>query len=97
MYGYISELTQKAATASIISLYEIAGYPNGQIPDPISWEKFETSYGRTRQVVGWEFNSRTLTYTLPADKRQSLQQLLAEWIPQETSLQSWKLQHCTVP
>ena len=83
MYGDISELMQRAAAASIISLYEIAGYPNGKIPDPISWEKFGTSYGHKRRVVGWAFNTRSLTYTLPPDKRQSLQKLLAEWMPQE--------------
>ena len=83
MYGNISELMQRAAAASIISLYEIAGYPIGKIPDPILWGKFGTSYGHKRRVVGWEFNTRSLTYyTLPADKRQSLKKLLAEWTPQ---------------
>jgi hypothetical protein len=37
MYGDISELMPRAA-ASVISLYKIVGYPDGQIPDPISWK-----------------------------------------------------------
>ena len=83
MYGDISELMPRAAAASIISLYEIAGYPDGRIPDPISWEKFGSAYGHIRRVVGWDFNTRSLTYTLPNDKRQSLIQLLQEWEEKE--------------
>jgi hypothetical protein len=79
MYGDISDLMPRAAAASIISLYEIVGYPDGRIPDPISWEKFGSAYGHIRRVVGWDFNTRSLTYTLPNDKRQSIIQLLVEW------------------
>ena len=35
MYGDISENMERTAAASIISLYEIAGYPDGRFPDPI--------------------------------------------------------------
>ena len=84
MYGDISKFMARAAAASIISLYEIAGYPTGQYPDPISWEKFGSSYGHKRRVVGWEFDTRSLTYALPPDKRMSLQKLLEEWIPQDS-------------
>ena len=83
MYGDISELMPRAAAASIISLYEIAGYPDGRIPDPISWEKFGSAYGHIRRVVGWDFNTRSLTYTLPEDKRQSIVHLLQEWEAKE--------------
>ena len=78
MYGDISELMPRAAAASIISLYEILGYPDNKFPDPISWEKFGSAYGHTRRVVGWEFNTRTLTYTLPTDKRTSLRENTCE-------------------
>ncbi len=84
MYGDISELMPRAAAASIISLYEIMGYPDGKFPNPISWEKFGSDYCHTRRVVGWEFNTRTLTYTLPQDKRESLKAMLEEWIPKTT-------------
>ena len=80
MYGDISELMPRAAAASIISLYEIVGYPDGRIPDPISWEKFGTAYGHLRRVVGWTFNTRDLTYTLPSDKRATITELVATWI-----------------
>jgi hypothetical protein len=83
MYGDISELMPRAAAASIISLYEIVGYPDGRIPDPISWEKFGTAYGHLRRVVGWTFNTRTLTYTLPSDKRTSITELLETWLSKE--------------
>jgi hypothetical protein len=86
MYGDKSELMPTAAAASIISLYEILGYPDGRFPDPISWEKFGSAYGHTRRVVlvGWEFNTRTLTYTLPDDKRKSLIEMLESWITKDT-------------
>ena len=36
MYADIAKFMERAAAASIISLYEIAGYPDGRFPDPIS-------------------------------------------------------------
>ena len=84
MYADITKFMEQAVAASIISLYKIVGYPNDMFPDPISWEKFGSLDGHKGRVVGWEFNTRSLTYTLPADKRMSLQQLLGEWIPQES-------------
>lgn len=80
MYGDISEFMERAASASIISLYEIVGYPDGRIPDPVSWDKFHSTYGHLRRVVGWLFNTRTLTFRLPDDKRTALADLLATWI-----------------
>jgi hypothetical protein len=80
MYADITELLPRAASASVIALYEIVGYPNGLIPDPISWDKFESTHGHLRRVVGWEFNTRDLTFALPADKRQSITELLATWL-----------------
>jgi hypothetical protein len=84
MYGDISELMPRAAAASIISLYEIVGYPDGRIPDPISWEKFGTAYGHIRRVVGWNFNTRTLTFTLPDDKRTAITKLVESWLVKDT-------------
>jgi hypothetical protein len=69
-----------AAAASVVALYEILGYPDGRTPDPISWEKFATTHGHLRRVVGWEFNTRDLTFALPSDKRQALSELLATWL-----------------
>ena len=80
MYADITDLLPRAASASIIALYEIVGYPNGKIPDPISWDKFETTQGHIRRVVGWDFNTRELTFTLPNDKRTALTDLLATWL-----------------
>ena len=87
MYADIPELMPRSAAASIISLYEIVGYPDGRIPDPISWDKFGAAYGHIRRVVGWDFNTRSLTYTLPDDKRQSIIALLTEWAQKS---------HCTI-
>ena len=35
--------------------------------------------GHVRRVVGWDFTRRSLTYTLPEDKRQFIIELRAEW------------------
>jgi hypothetical protein len=80
MYGNISEYMEHAAAASVISLYAILGYPDGSIPDPILWDKFATSHGHKRRVVGWEFNTCTLTFSLPSHKRAAMIKLLAEWL-----------------
>ena len=80
MYGDISENMERAAAASVISLYEIVGYPDGRIPEPLSWEKFTSTYGHIRRIVGWDFNTRTLSFSLPSDKRTAITALLAEWL-----------------
>ena len=69
---------KQPVAASIISLYEILGYPDGTIPDQISWEKFTSSYGHTRRMVGWIFNTQTLTFSLPRDKKTFLVKILAK-------------------
>ena len=71
MNGDISEYMERAASASIISLYEIVGYPDGRIPDPVSWDKFHSTYGHLRRVVGWLFNTRTQPH-IPTTRRQTL-------------------------
>ena len=55
--------------------------------------KFESVHGHLRRVVGWEFNSRNLSFSLPADKRQSITDILAQWLPrtQCTLLEAAKL------
>ena len=80
MYGDISEMMERAAAISIISLYEIVGYPDGRIPNPVSWDKFHSTFGHTRRVVGWIFDTRSLTFRLPDDKRTAIADLLATWI-----------------
>ena len=80
MYGDISENMERAAAASVISLYEIVGYPDGRIPEPLSWEKFTSTYGHIRRIVGWDFNTRTLSFSLPSDKRTAITALVAEWL-----------------
>lgn len=80
MYGDITQLIPHVAAASVVALYEILGYPDGRTPDPISWDKFATTHGHLRRVVGWEFNTRDLTFALPSDKRHALAELLSTWL-----------------
>ena len=41
--------------------------------------QFSSTYGHVRRVVGWIFNTRSLSLRLPNDKRSDLTELLAEW------------------
>ena len=55
-------------------------YPDGKMSDPISWDKFDTTHGHIRRVVGWEFNTRDLTLGLPADKREAITEIVQSWL-----------------
>ena len=94
MYRDITELIPRAAAASVVALYEILGYPDGRTPDRISWEKFATIHGHLRRVLGWEFDTRSLAFALPADKRKALAELLSTWL-KKLVVQSWRPQSCT--
>jgi hypothetical protein len=93
MYGDISDNMKRAAAASVISLYKVVGYPDGQIPKPLSWEKFTSTYSHIRRIVGWEFNTQTLSFSLPSNKRTAITGLLAKWLTktQFTILEAAKL------
>ena len=80
MYADITEFLPRGAAASVIALCEIVGYSDGRIPDPISWDKFESVHGHLRHVVGWEFNFRDLKFSLPANKRKIITDTLATWL-----------------
>jgi hypothetical protein len=79
MYADIQEYLPRTIAASVVALYDIFGYPDGTFPDPLSWEKFEATYSHKRRVVGWEFDTRDLTFSLPSDKRTVLVNLLDSW------------------
>lgn len=85
LYADTTEFLPRAAAASIIALYEIVGYPDGRIPDPISWDKFESTHSHIRRVVGWEVNTRDLTFALPNDKRTAITTTLLKWITTKTT------------
>ena len=84
MYADIAEFLPQVAVASIIALYKIVGYPTGKIPDPISWDKFESTHGHIRRVVGWNFDTRDLSFSLSDDKRQALILMLASWLDRKS-------------
>lgn len=80
LYGDITELMERAASTSIISLYEILGYPGGRFPDPVSWDKFAAIHGHIRRVIRWNYNSRSLSFSLPDNKRTAIADLFALWL-----------------
>jgi hypothetical protein len=55
----------QSIAATVISLYEVLGYPNNFVPDPLSREKFESSHTHRRRIVGWIVDTRELMVELP--------------------------------
>ena len=71
MLDDIAEFLPRAAATSIIALYEIVGYLTGKIPDPISWDKFESTHGHICRVVGAGLECRHLRFEFFSSRRQT--------------------------
>ena len=70
----------RALSASVISLYELLGYPYSLTPDPLSRDKLHTTYNHLRRLLGKDVDSRCLMVSLPDDKHSDTIQLLRAWI-----------------
>jgi hypothetical protein len=80
MSAEVAELLPRTIAASIISLYEVLGYPNKYTPDPLSWDKFDAMHTWQRKCVGWITDTRQLTVELPEYKRERIVELLSAWL-----------------
>jgi hypothetical protein len=74
-----SHLLQLIA-AMVVSLYEVFGYPNFFVPDPLSREKFKSSHTHRRCMVGWIIDTWQMIIELPGCKRSQLVLVLDEWL-----------------
>jgi hypothetical protein len=81
MYATLRGSMARALSASVISLYELLGYPNPLTPDPLSRDKLHTTYDHLRRLLGKDVDSRRLMVSLPPDKRADTINLLRLWIP----------------
>ena len=80
MYATLGDSIARALSASVISLYELVGYPNDLTPDALSRDKLLTRYSHTRRLLGKISDTRRLMIILPDDKRASTIELLSLWI-----------------
>jgi hypothetical protein len=83
-YADVDEHLYKTVVASLIALYTILGRPSAWNTDVVSWEKFTNQFTHQRKINGWIVNSRSLTLTLPEDKRRNLVDLLSVWTTKTT-------------
>ena len=65
MYATLRGSMARALSASVISLYELLGYPNTLTPDPLSRDKLHTTYNHQRRLLGKDVDSRRLMVSLP--------------------------------
>jgi hypothetical protein len=84
MYATLQPSMARALSASVISLYELLGYPSPLTPDPLSRDKLHTRYDHHRRLLGKNVDSRRLMVSLPADKRQATIALLQSWTLKQT-------------
>jgi hypothetical protein len=81
MYATLGDSIARALVpASLISLYELVGYPNDLTPGALSWDKLLTRYSHTRRLLGKISDTRRLMVILLEDKRASTVELLRIWI-----------------
>lgn len=80
MYATLQHSMARALSASVVSLYELLGYPTTLTPDPLSRDKLHTTYSHQRRLLGKDVDSRRLMVSLPSDKRQATLTLLHEWL-----------------
>jgi hypothetical protein len=64
----------------LLSLYEILGFPDARTTDALSCDKFEARITHERRFVGHTINSRTLTVSMPQDKRTTLVAAILPWL-----------------
>ena len=78
----ICPIIREAATNSVLTASLFVG-ASPLVEEPISVEKFEKIFSHINETLGFVTDSRSLTASYPADKKESLQHLLnsREWKP----------------
>jgi hypothetical protein len=66
-------------SSSTISIYDILGYSDPRVQDPLSREKLVTLYSWLRKILGYIVNSRTMTFELSEERQQVLIKVIGEW------------------
>jgi hypothetical protein len=80
MYADVAEHLMRTISASVISLYEVLGYPSEVAPSTLQFKKFNTEFTHKRKAIGRIVDTRKLEVTLVPEKRDQVINLLAEWL-----------------
>lgn len=80
MYAFIEKDLQRTVCSSIRGLYQILGQPDPRYLNPLSLEKLESEYSEQRRTVGWWINSRSLTVSVPTDRRNDVLATMEKWL-----------------
>ena len=94
LYGALREQLERAVAASIMSLYDVCGWPVSYQPDAFSFDKFQLLCNYLRKMTGAMIDSRSMYVWYPDYKRQQLVDLLALWLKRDkfTVLEGLELQ-----
>ena len=82
MYSDLASMIKRAASASVISAYEVFGYPQDPPvgPDLITWEKWVDNVSHIDEPVGYGVDLHRLILYLPHPKRAKLAETIEPWL-----------------
>jgi hypothetical protein len=86
IYTNIKKDVPAMLSSSTISLYDIFGYPDHRVSDPLNREKLITLHSWLQKILRFTVNSRTMSFELTKDRRDILVQVLNEWTKRKTFL-----------
>ena len=78
-YADVAPFMETTIASSALGLYDVLGYPQPVVPNCLSLDKLNSTYGPTRRFVGRFFDTRRMTIGLLEEKRLFLLQQLGHW------------------
>jgi hypothetical protein len=79
-YADVREHMARTVSASAIALFDVVGYPDPRVPNPLSQDKLNTTYTHQRKIVGYLVDSRKMTVGLLPSKRDECIRQLSAWL-----------------
>jgi len=84
VYADVKEHMVLTLSASALGLFTVFGFPQPEVPNPLSLKKLNTRYGPDRKILGYSIETRRMVVALLVPKRQQIVALLKEWTIQPT-------------
>jgi hypothetical protein len=79
LYADVPQFMYRTIAASILSLFEVLGYPTTNVQIALSLNKFSGKYTHERKMLGFLVNSRTMTVEIHPSKREQIVLELELW------------------
>jgi hypothetical protein len=80
LYADVGEHLLQTVSASVLALYYILGFPEPNVPNPLSMDKLDTSYTHQRKELGTGTDTRKMEVTILEPKRAQMIEQLVPWI-----------------